>query len=103
MKNKKDTFTHFSSGTIFAKGKKCISPVVATALLLVVAVVAVVGFQGWFQSYSSNMFSDVEIQSANYNDIGIETIIGNTLYVKSRSNLNVTIRFLSEIPAQNLL
>ena len=33
--------------------KKAISPVVATALLLVVAVVAVVGFQTWFNTYQT--------------------------------------------------
>lgn len=31
--------------------KKAISPVVATALLLVVAVVSVVGFSGWFETF----------------------------------------------------
>lgn len=35
--------------------KKAISPVVATALLLVVAIVFVVGFQTWFNSYSENL------------------------------------------------
>ena len=43
--------------------KKAIGPVVASALLLVVAVVAVVGFQGWFNNYSSGMFSNTETQS----------------------------------------
>ena len=40
--------------------KKAISPVVATALLLVVAVVAVVGFQTWFASYQSGVETQVE-------------------------------------------
>jgi len=43
--------------------KRAISPVVATALLLVVAVVAVVSFQTWFGSFSSSTFSKVEIES----------------------------------------
>lgn len=44
--------------------KKAISPVVATALLLVVAVVAVVGFQTWFNTYQSGLTSDIEEQSS---------------------------------------
>lgn len=75
--------------------KKAISPVVATALLLVVVVIAVVGFNSWFQGYSSSMFSDVEIKSSSNSELGIETLIGNTLYVKSGSDLNVTISKLS--------
>lgn len=71
--------------------KKAISPVIATALLLVVCVVAVVGFQNWYQIYSSEMFSDLEVQSSNYNVVGIETVIGDTLYVKSGSENNLTI------------
>lgn len=43
--------------------KKAISPVVATALLLVVAVVAVVGFQSWFTTYQSGVNAKVEAES----------------------------------------
>lgn len=43
--------------------KKAISPVVATALLLVVAVVAVVGFQTWFTTFQSKSFVDIEQQT----------------------------------------
>ena len=44
--------------------KKAISPVVATALLLVVAVVAVVGFQTWFNTYQSENFAKLNEQTA---------------------------------------
>ncbi len=54
--------------------KKAISPVVATALLLVVAVVAVVGFQSWFQTYNSGLTADVEQRSANTEGIGVEMV-----------------------------
>ena len=37
------------------KSNKAISPVVATALFLIVAVLAVVGFQGWFQTYCKHL------------------------------------------------
>ena len=45
--------------------KKAISPVVATALLLVVAVVAVVGFQTWFNTYQTGLTGKAESQSAS--------------------------------------
>ncbi len=64
--------------------KKCISPIVATALLLVVAVTAVVGFQNWFGTYSTNILSGVESSSANdVRTSQIETIVGNSLYIKN--------------------
>ena len=71
---------------------KAISPVVATALLLVVAVVAVVGFQNWFQTYQSSMFSDVEIKSNSAtNGLSIEGLIGNFLYVINNIQDNLSI------------
>jgi len=48
------------------KIKKGISPVVATALLLVVAVVAVVGFQTWFSSYQGGVETQVEGESGEH-------------------------------------
>ena len=75
--------------------KKCISPVVAIALLLVVAVVAVVGFQNWFTSFSSEVYTDVEQRgdSATSGGIfGVETISGETLYVKNQDSSNISIK-----------
>ncbi len=76
--------------------KKTISPVVATALLLVVVVVSVVGFQTWFGIFSSNMFSKTQIQSNDATDgtLGIETLIGNILYIKNGISDNLTINSL---------
>lgn len=71
------------------KQKKAISPVVATALLLVVAVVAAVGFQGWFQTFQSNIFTNTESQSQTSSQIEIETLVGNTLYVKGGVNTSI--------------
>lgn len=72
------------------KFKNAISPVVATALLLVVAVVAVVGFQGWFSTFSSGVFVDVEhgSQSSNSN-VAVADIIGTNLYINAGNNLSV--------------
>lgn len=72
--------------------KKGIGPVIASGLLLVVAVVAVVGFQTWFQTYSSSTFVTVEQRSAN--SVGgtqIESIIGSELYFKNSGTSNITI------------
>ncbi|MFW5704528.1 MAG: LamG domain-containing protein [Nanoarchaeota archaeon] len=73
--------------------KKAISPVVATALLLVVAVVAVVGFQNWFGSFSSEIFSDVEQQSSNsiQND-DIKAIIDDEIYFVNGESKNISIK-----------
>lgn len=72
--------------------KKCISPVVATALLLVIVVLSIVGFQYWFDSYSSSTFSDVEMKSSN--DLGnskIENVINNELYFINGLDNNVSV------------
>jgi len=74
------------------KNKSAIGPVVAIALLLVVSVLAVVGFQSWFQTYSSSTFSDVETQSnSNLGNSQIETIVGESLYFKNGDSNNITI------------
>ena len=70
--------------------KKAISPVVATALLLVVAVVAVVGFQNFFGSFSSNIFSDVESENSVDNMLRVEGIFSDILYLKSGSDSNLS-------------
>lgn len=71
--------------------KKTISPVVATALLLVVAVLTIVGFQDWFQTYSSNVFTKVESDSSTNSNLQIESIIGKNLYIKNLGQNNLTI------------
>ena len=72
--------------------KKAIGPVVATALLLVVAVVAVVGFQTWFTTYQSSMFTKVEQDSSSGSmNTMIDTVIGSNLYFKNGyTNLTIT-------------
>lgn len=72
--------------------KKGISPVVASALLLVVAIVGVVGFQTWFNNYSSETFIKVEHQSSQASsNSNIETIIDSILYFKNGNTNNLTI------------
>ena len=70
--------------------KKAISPVIATAFLMVVAVSAVVGFQIFFGSYSSGLFVKVEEQSAASDGLKIELVTLDTFYLKSERNTNLT-------------
>ncbi len=70
--------------------KKAISPVVATALLLVVAVVAVVGFQAWFNTYQSGLQTQAESQSAAVVTIErLEATAGN-IYIKNGGDTAVS-------------
>ena len=62
--------------------KKSLGPVVATGLFIVVAVVATISFQVWFQDYSSQVFSDIEAGGSSL-DTQIREIDGNSLYVSS--------------------
>ena len=73
--------------------KKAISPVVSTALLLVVAVIAVVGFGNWFGNFQSNINSDIEDNSNNINSnkLTIDTLVGDNLYLNNKGNKNSTI------------
>jgi flagellin-like protein len=91
MINKKAAVTsQISLGTIFGKSKKAISPVVATALLLVVAVVSVVGFSGWFETFSSSTFIDIETQTTGQSSVTVEGLIGEKLYLNSKSNVSIS-------------
>ena len=72
---------------IINMNKKAISAVVSIALLLVVTVAAVVAFQVWYQSFQSGLFVEVEREGSI--STGIETIVGNTLYIRTRDNLTV--------------
>ena len=69
--------------------KKAVSPVVATALLLVVAVTSVVFFQGWFNEFSSSTFTDVESQTGTSNSVKIESLVGENLYINSGKNSSI--------------
>ncbi len=66
--------------------RKGITPVVAVVLLLVVAVLAVVGFQTWYGSYSSGLFSNAE-KSSQFENINIQTVVGGSLYIKGTGDI----------------
>ena len=66
--------------------KKGITPVVAVALLLVVAVVAVVGFETWYGTYSSGLFSNAE-KTSQFENLNIQTVVGGSLYIKGNGDI----------------
>lgn len=75
--------------------KKAISPVVATALLLVVAVVAVVGFQTWFTTYQSSQFVSVEQKADAGGAISVERVGTNgKVLIKNAGSAAVTLSSL---------
>ena len=75
--------------------KKAITPVVATALLLVVAVVAVVGFQTWFATYQSGLNTKVEQQSQTGTAITVERLESNKVYLKNTGTVDINASSIS--------
>lgn len=73
------------------KNIKGIGAVVATALLLVVTVVAVLSFQSFFHNYQSTTQANVEKNSKHGNS-GIETLIGSSLYFKNTGDEQIEIQ-----------
>lgn len=74
----------------YEKNKEAIGPVVAIALLIVVSVLAVVGFQSWYKSYSSDIYTNVELNKNDMKSVGeIENIIDEKLYIKVKDNLSI--------------
>ena len=73
--------------------KKGITAIVAMALILIIAVISVVGFQNWFKLFSTKIYTNVETQSINSNnmELTIETLIGTDLYIKNNNQNNISI------------
>ena len=72
--------------------KNAIGPVVGTALLLVVTVVAIVTFQSWWVTYSSDMLVDVEKKSSSaVENTDVEIVHDNVVYFQSTTeNLSIS-------------
>ena len=62
--------------------KKALSPVVQTALLLVVAVAAVVAFQQWYSAYQSEVVTDISAQGSVL-PLGVERITTSEVFIKN--------------------
>ena len=80
--------------------RKALTAVVATALLIVVTVMTVIGFQTWFGSFSSSVLVNTEQNSNQANtNTNIETLVGDTLYFKNSLEDNLTVK---EIKINNI-
>jgi hypothetical protein len=96
--NKKDAVTsQVSFSTIYRKVKKAISPVVAIALLLVVAVVSVVGFSDWFASFSSGMLVDIKKQNSESGSVSVDSFVGSSLYLNSKGNTSISLITINDV------
>lgn len=75
------------------KNKLGMSPVIATALLLVVAVIALVGFQAWYTSYQTKILTNVESdKGVEYiSNSGISNVIGDEIYFVNPKSTNLTL------------
>lgn len=66
--------------------RKAISPVVATALLLVVVVVSITAFQNWYGTFETSLLTQVETETGVDKAIRVESLIGNNLFIHSDSD-----------------
>jgi len=86
---------------------KGIGPVIGSALLLVVSVVSVIGFQSWLTSYNLDIIIKVDSQNELTAQTKIEKVIGEILYFNNQNSGNITIRkikinnFNCGVPLQN--
>ena len=86
------TETRSPNCSVFARGKKALSPVVAMSLLLILAVVGITTFQIWFSGYQSQLSNKVELQSSQATQKSqIEKVIDDSLYFNNKATNNVTI------------
>jgi hypothetical protein len=73
------------------KNIKAIAPVVTMSLLLVVAVFSVVGFSGWYETFSSNLFVGLETDSGSDNfNSGVESLVDDKLYINAGDGMEVS-------------
>lgn len=71
--------------------KKAMGAIIATSLLITVVVAAAVGFQNWYNTFSSETFVDIEKKGSDSSLTGIETVVGKSLYFKNNFDENITI------------
>jgi hypothetical protein len=69
------------------KNNKAVHPVVSVALLLVIAVLAVVGFQTWYDSFQTSTLVSIDQDTNNQipSDIYVEDITTTKIFLNSHS------------------
>ena len=79
---------------VIMKNKNGITPVIAISLLIVITVVGVLGFQTWFNFYSSKISSNVERESSSAEVGGllkIEGIVDDSIYLLNSDLKNISL------------
>ncbi|MCA9486696.1 MAG: hypothetical protein KC548_03530, partial [Nanoarchaeota archaeon] len=69
--------------------KKGIVVSITLLLLLVIAIIGTLMFQGWFFAFSSNIF--VKTEDKGKESISLEALIGDSLFINNRDTANITI------------
>lgn len=72
---------------VYIKSKKCLSGIVATSLIIILAVLSTISFQSWFGNFQSGVFNDAEIIQSN--KINLEGVYGDTIFLESFSGDNI--------------
>lgn len=67
--------------------KKGIGPVIASSLLLVIAVVSIVGFQGWYVTFQSESLQNVD-EVQNSPNLKVEALFDDRVYLSSSQDLD---------------
>jgi len=72
--------------------KKGLSPLISTSLLMLISIISLISFQNWFNSYETNIFTNIETKNpTNNNEIKILKIIDRTAYIKNPTKNNLLI------------
>lgn len=74
------------------KNIKGVGPVIAVAMLFIIATISAVAFNSWFNDYSSKTFSNVETKSTTSTNTQINQVIDDTLFFINGNNKNLTIK-----------
>jgi hypothetical protein len=70
--------------------RKALGPIVATILLISVAVTSFVIFENWYHSYETGLFSS--LQKENIDNVEVLKLYNGILYVKNQNSENVSIK-----------
>ncbi len=77
----------------YTRKRKGISPVIAITLLLIVAVLATIGFLTWFKGYQSKVNSNIEVKVGDqFSKKVLNDLIDNNLYVKNSNSNNISVK-----------
>jgi flagellin-like protein len=93
------------NGMTFMRERKAISPVIATVILVAVAITVAVGVSYWMSGISSQytQFEKVEIQTgyATYDSTNILWTITMVVKNSGSADANVNMCFLNDVPCTN--